>query len=194
VSLNILLLGMQGAGKGTQGKRLAQEYGLAHVSTGDMLRSAVAAGTELGRRVQPILEAGDLVPDDLMVELIRARLDEEDAAEGFVLDGFPRTLAQAEALDEMLSDLGRSLHVVFELQIPHDVALKRLLKRAEEEGRTDDTPEGIARRIELYHSETAPLLAYYRTRGSLVGIHGDRSVNEVFAELQGALEQLAVRE
>jgi adenylate kinase len=194
VSLNILLLGMQGAGKGTQGKRLAQEYGLAHIATGDILRSAIASGTELGRRVKPIYDAGDLVPDELMIDLIRERLEEEDAAEGFVLDGFPRTIAQAEALDRMLSELGRSLGVVFDLQIPQDVAVQRLLRRAQEEGRTDDTLEAIARRLEHYHRETAPLLAYYRTRANLVGIHGDRSVNEVFAEMQGALDQLAVRE
>jgi adenylate kinase len=194
VPLNVLLLGLQGSGKGTQGKRLADEYGLAYIGTGDMLRAAVAAGTPLGRRVQPILESGALVPDDLMVELIADRISQDDALDGFVLDGFPRTYGQAEALDRMLSDIDRDLTVVFELQVPHDVAVDRLRKRADDEGRSDDTPEAIERRIGLYNSETAPLLEHYRARGKLIGIHGDRPVNQVFRELQDALEQLAVRE
>ena len=192
--LNLLLLGLQGAGKGTQAKRLAREYGLAYVGTGDMLRAAVAAGSELGRRVQPILESGGLVTDELMVALIAERIADAEAHDGFVLDGFPRTIVQAEALDAMLNELGRSLTVVFELQVPHAIALERLSLRAAEEGRADDTPEAIERRIALYHSETAPLLEYYRTRGLLVGVHGDRPVNQVFAQIQDALEQPAVRE
>jgi adenylate kinase len=194
VPLDVLILGLQGSGKGTQGKRLADEYGLAYIGTGDMLRGAVAEDTELGRRVRPILESGGLVPDALMIELIAERIAHEDAADGFVLDGFPRTHRQAEALDEMLSDQDRDLTVVFELQVPHEVAIGRLRLRAEEEGRSDDTPDAIDRRIALYERETAPLLEYYRARGKLIGIHGDRSMNEVFREIQDALEQLAVRE
>ena len=194
MSLNVLLLGLQGSGKGTQGRRIADEYGLAYIGTGDMLRSAVADESELGKRVQPILESGRLVPDELMIDLIGDRIAHEDAQDGFVLDGFPRTHAQAQALDAMLAELGRSPTVVFELQVPHDVAVERLLKRARDEGRADDTPEAIDQRIALYHRETAPLLEHYRTRGKLVGIHGDRPVNQVFAEIQDALEQLAVRE
>ena len=194
MSLNVLLLGMQGSGKGTQGRRIAGEYGLAYIGTGDMLRFAIAQGTKLGKRVQPILSSGELVPDALMIELIGDRLTQEDAQEGFVLDGFPRTHTQAEALDAMLSEIGRSPTVVFELQVPYAVAVERLLRRAQEEGRPDDTPEVIDQRIALYNRETAPLLEYYRTRGQLVGIHGDRPVNQVFAEIQDALEQLAVRE
>ena len=192
--LNVLFLGLQGSGKGTQGKRLADEYGLAYIGTGDMLRAAVAAGSALGRRVQPILESGALVPDELMIELIADRISQDDALDGFVLDGFPRTYAQAEALDRMLSPLSRDLTVVFELQVPHDVAVERLRLRAADEGRADDTPEAIERRIALYNTETAPLLEHYRARGRLIGVHGDRSVNEVFREIQDALEQLAVRE
>jgi adenylate kinase len=194
VSLNVLFLGLQGSGKGTQGKRLADEYGLAYIGTGDMLRAAVAEGSALGRRVQPILESGALVPDDLMIELIADRIGHDDALDGFVLDGFPRTYAQAEALDRMLSDLNRDLTVVFELQVPHDVAVERLRLRAADEGRSDDTPDAIERRIALYNTETAPLLEHYRARGRLIGIHGNRAVNEVFREIQDALEQLAVRE
>jgi adenylate kinase len=191
--VNILLLGPQGSGKGTQAKRIAAEYGIPHIATGDMLREAMAAGTPLGARVKPIYDAGELVPDDLMIELIRERLGEEDAQEGFVLDGFPRTMVQAEALDTMLRDIGRDLDVVFELQISDDECIKRLLKRAEEEGRVDDTPEAIATRLARYHAETEPLVEHYRTTGNLVGIHADRPINEVFAEIQRTLEQVAVR-
>ena len=190
---NILLLGPQGAGKGTQGRLIASEYGIPHVATGDMLRAAMADGSELGRQVRPIYDSGRLVPDNLMIALIRERLSGEDAREGFVLDGFPRTMAQADALEETLREIGRDLDVVFEFQIPDEVGRERMLKRASEEGRTDDTPEAIDERLRLYHEETKPLIEYYRTRGNLVGVHGDRPVNQVFSEIQQTLEQVAVR-
>ncbi len=190
--LDVLLLGVQGSGKGTQAKRLASEYGLAHLSTGDILRQAIAEGTELGHRVKPIYDAGDLVPDDLMIELIRERLQSPEAAEGFILDGFPRTMAQADALDSMLAEINRPLAAVLELQVPDDVAIERLRKRAVEEGRSDDTPEAISKRIELYHEQTKPLVSHYRLAGNLVGIHGDRPENEVFAEIQQSIEQARV--
>jgi adenylate kinase len=192
VPLDVLLLGVQGSGKGTQAKRIASEYSLAHIATGDMLRQAIAEGTELGRRVKPIYDRGDLVPDDLMIELIRERLQSPDAEKGFVLDGFPRTMAQADALDAMLGEVDRPLSVVFELQVPDDVAIERLRRRAVEEGRTDDAPEAIAKRIALYHQETKPLVSHYRLAGNLVGIHGDRPEPEVFAEIQQALDQARV--
>ncbi len=190
--LDVLLLGVQGAGKGTQAKRIASDFELAHIATGEMLRDAIADGSELGRRVQPILESGELVPDDLMIELIRERLQSEDAENGFVLDGFPRTMGQAEALDSMLAEIGRPLSVVFELQVPDEVAVERLHLRAEEEGRADDTPEAIEKRLELYHRETEPLVGHYRLLGNLVGIHGNRPENEVFAEIQQAVDQARV--
>jgi adenylate kinase len=190
---NILLLGPQGAGKGTQGRLIASEYGIPHVATGDMLRAAMADGSELGRQVRPIYDSGRLVPDNLMIALIRERLSGEDAREGFVLDGFPRTMAQADALEETLREIGRDLDVVFEFQVPDEVGRERMLKRAAEEGRTDDTPEAIDERLRLYHEETKPLIEYYRTRGNLVGVHGDRPVNQVFSEIQQTLEQVAVR-
>jgi adenylate kinase len=191
--VNVLLLGPQGSGKGTQAKRIAAEYGIPHIATGDMLRAAIQEGTELGHRVKPILESGQLVPDDLMIDLIRERLGAPDAEEGFILDGFPRTSPQADALDEMLEEIGRPLSIVFEFQLPDDVAKQRLVRRAELEGRADDTPEVIDRRLELYHELTEPLVEHYRLQGNLVGIHGDRSVNEVFAEVQEALEQVTAR-
>jgi adenylate kinase len=158
-----------------------------------MLRGAIEEDSELGQRVKPILESGQLVPDDLMIGLIRERLAQADAEAGFILDGFPRTPAQADALDEMLDEIGRALDIVFEFQLPDGVARERLLKRSELEGRADDTPEAIAKRLQLYHEQTEPLVGHYRLRGNLVGIHGNRSIDEVFAEVQDALEQTAAR-
>jgi adenylate kinase len=188
--LNVLLLGPQGAGKGTQAHRISAEYGIPHIASGEILRAEMQAGTELGRRVKNVYDRGDLVSDDLMIELIRTRLAQSDTEAGFVLDGFPRTTVQAEALDAMFNEIGRSFSVVFALQIPDGVAFERLRKRAEIEGRADDTDEAIRRRLENYHRETEPLIEYYRVRGNLVPIHGNRSENEVFAEIQQALEQV----
>jgi adenylate kinase len=190
MALNILLLGPQGAGKGTQARRIADELGIPHIASGEILRSEMAAGTELGRRVKDVYDRGDLVSDDLMIELIRHRLAQPDTEGGFVLDGFPRTTIQAEALDRMFGDIGRRFDVVFALQIPDEVAFERLRRRAEIEGRLDDTDDAIRRRLENYHRETAPLSEYYRIRGNLVPIHGHRKENEVFAEIQQALEQV----
>jgi adenylate kinase len=180
--VRILILGPQGSGKGTQARLIAASYGLAHVATGDILRTAVADGTELGRRVQPILERGDLVPDDLMVELIRTRLADED---GFVLDGFPRTLPQAESLDAMLEEIGKPLDVVLLLEVSDDVSVERLLGRRAEEGRTDDAPEVIRNRLRLYHELTEPVVERYR--GNLVTIDGERPMDEVAAAIEEAL-------
>ena len=188
--LNVLLLGPQGAGKGTQAKRISAEYGIPHIASGEILRAEMQAGTELGRRVKDVYDRGDLVSDDLVIELIRTRLEQPDTEAGFVLDGFPRTTVQAEALDAMFGEIGRRFNVVLVLQIPDEVAFQRLRRRAQIEGRKDDTDEAIRRRLENYHRETEPLIEYYRARGNLVPIHGDRSENEVFAELQAALEQV----
>jgi adenylate kinase len=191
--LNILLLGPQGAGKGTQGKLISAEYGVPHVATGDMLRSAIAAGTNLGREAEPLLSAGRLVPDEIMIGLIRERLQQEDARSGFVLDGYPRTTAQAEALDALLEELEAPVSVVFEFQLPEEICFERLRRRAEEEGRADDTPEAIRTRLRLYREQTEPLVEYYRARGNLVGIRADRPVEDVFGEIQRTLEQVGVR-
>ncbi len=188
--MNLLVLGPQGSGKGTQAKRIAEDHGIPHVSTGDMFRAAIAAGTELGRRVEPILAAGELVPDELTVALIRERLSEPDAAHGFVLDGFPRTLEQADALDAMLAEIGRTLDAVLFFDIPDDVALERLLGRAEDEGRDDDRPEVIERRLAIYHRDTEPVVERYRATGKLVPIHAARPIGEVAAEIAAALELL----
>jgi adenylate kinase len=190
MSLNVLFLGPQGAGKGTQAKRISAEYGIPQIASGEILRAEMAAGTELGQRVQEVYDRGDLVSDDLMIELIRNRLEQPDTEAGFILDGFPRTTVQAEALDSMFSDIGRSFNVAFALQIPDEVAFERLRLRAELEGRADDTDEAIKRRLDNYHRETEPLIEHYRTRGNLVPVRGNRTENEVFADIQAALEQV----
>jgi adenylate kinase len=193
--MNILVLGPQGSGKGTQAKRIKAMYGIPHIATGDMLREMRELDTPVTRELRAVLDRGDLVNDELMIDLIRDRLSRGDTVGGFVLDGFPRTMAQAEALDELLRELGRDLDIVFDLQVPkREMLLERLLRRAAEEGRSDDTPEVIGRRLELYESETAPLVDYYRThRANVVGIHADRSVDEVFHEVERSLESVEAR-
>jgi adenylate kinase len=191
--LNILLLGPQGAGKGTQGKLTSAAYDIPHIATGDILRAAMAEGTELGRRIKPIYDTGGLVPDDIMIELIRERLAADDAAEGFVLDGFPRTAVQAAALDQVLDEIGRPLTAVLEFQLPEEVSIERLTRRADDEGRADDTPDAIRRRLGLYHEQTEPLIEHYRSRGNLVGIPANKPIEAVFGDIQQALEQVAVR-
>ena len=191
--LDVVILGPPGAGKGTQAALIARDAGIPKIATGDMLREAMASGTEVGLRVKPIYDAGDLVPDELMIELIRERLSQPDTADGFVLDGFPRTIAQAEALDEMLAELDREISVVLQFQVTDECVLERLRGRAEHEHRTDDGPEVVRHRIAEYHAKTEPLVEYYRSKGILVGIHADRSVEDVYAEVQDVLEAATAR-
>jgi len=188
--VNLLVLGPQGSGKGTQASRLADERGIPHVSTGEMFRAAIAADTELGRLVEPLLTSGELVPDALTVALIRERLAEPDAAGGFVLDGFPRNLTQAEALDSMLAEIGRDLDLVLFFDLDYGISIERLHHRAVEEGREDDTPDAIARRLELYNEQTLPLVELYRATGRLVPIHAERTIDEVATEIAEALDLL----
>jgi adenylate kinase len=166
-------------------------YGIPHIATGDMIREMKELATELGRELKVVYDRGDLVSDDLMIRLIRDRLSRGDTVGGFVLDGFPRTMPQAEALGGLLRELGRDLDVVFDFQVPdREVLLRRMLARAAEEGRSDDTPEAIGRRLELYDRETAPLIEYYRShQANVVGVHADRMVEEVFREIEDALAE-----
>ncbi len=188
--MNLLVLGPQGSGKGTQAKRISAAHGIPHVSTGEMFRAAIAAGTELGRRVEPILASGELVPDDLTVALIRERLSEHDASGGFVLDGFPRNLAQAEALDGMLAEIGRTLDAVLFFDLSDELAGERIRGRAVDEEREDDTPDAIARRLAIYHEQTEPVVERYRATGRLVPLHAERSIEEVSTEIEEALDLL----
>ena len=186
--MNLLVLGPQGSGKGTQAKRISAAHGIPHVSTGDMFRAAITEGTELGRRVEPILASGELVPDELTVELIRERLAAPDAVAGFVLDGFPRNLAQAEALDAMLERIGRALDAVLFFDLSDELAVERIHGRAVEEGREDDTPEAVARRLAIYHEQTEPVVERYRATGKLVPLHAERTIEQVSTEIEDALE------
>ena len=188
--MRILILGPQGSGKGTQAQRIAAAYAVPHIATGDMFRAAVAAGSEVGAQVGPILERGDLVPDDLTIELIRERLAEED---GFVLDGFPRTVPQAEALDAMLEEIGKPLDAVILLQVSDDVATERLRERAAKEGRADDSPEAIANRLRQYHELTELVVDRYQQAGIEVIVDGEQAMDAVFAAIQDALEGVTAR-
>lgn len=188
--MNLLVLGPQGAGKGTQAKRIAAEYEIPHVSTGDMFRAAIAAGSQLGKQVEPILASGKLVPDEITIALIRERLAQPDAREGFVLDGYPRTVVQAEALDEMLTQIDKQLSAILFFDLPDEVVTERLLRRGEDEGRADDAPDVIAERLRTYHEHTEPVVEHYRVTGRLVPLHGERTIDEVWSEVQQALEQV----
>ena len=185
MGLRLIFLGPQGSGKGTQASRLARLMGVPHISTGEMLRQAVADGTELGKKADAIMQAGDLVPDELVVAMVAERLDQADAACGYILDGFPRNVSQAKALDEVLSV---PLDGLVQLDVPHEELMKRMLLRAEQEGRADDTEEGISRRLAIYWEETAPLSDYYRETGSKVYVvDGLGGIDEIFARVSLAL-------
>ncbi len=190
--LDIVILGPPGAGKGTQAKRISDEAGIPHIATGDLIRAEIAAGTELGRQVESYNARGELVPDEILIGPVRQRLNEPDAKAGFVLDGFPRTLAQAEALDAMMEDLDREISVVLNFLLPEELAEQRLLLRALESGRADDTPEMIHHRMETMRVPE-DLVAYYRLKGNLVGIHADRSIDEVSEEVRSVLEAASAR-
>jgi adenylate kinase len=166
-------------------------YGIPHIATGDMLREMRELPTALGRELKDVMDSGRLVDDELMIRLIRDRLSRGDTVGGFVLDGFPRTMPQAEALGHVLDELGREIDVVFDFQVPdREVLMQRMLRRAAEEGRSDDTPEAMQVRLELYDRETAPLIEYYRShQANVVGVHADRTVDEVFREIDDALAE-----
>jgi adenylate kinase len=191
VPLDLVILGPPGAGKGTQAQLVAAEAEIPHVATGDIIRAMKELDTDLGREVKAVYDRGDLVSDELMIELIRARLAEADTAAGFILDGFPRTLAQAEALDRMLDEIDRRLAAVLNFQVPDEVAVERLYGRAVQEGRSDDTPEVIQHRLDVFHSRTAPVVEHYRAQGILVPIDGQGTVESVFGQVQSALQTAA---
>jgi adenylate kinase len=183
----ILLLGAPGSGKGTQAARLVEKLGVPHISTGDMLRAAVAAGSALGRRVRAIMERGELVPDDVVIALARERLAAPDARRGFVLDGFPRTAPQAEALEEILAGFGEQLECCATLEVDEEALVKRLLERARREGRSDDNEQTIRTRLRVYREQTEPLIQYYRGRGVLAEVDGMGTVDEVEKRIEEAL-------
>ncbi|HEX7381821.1 MAG TPA: adenylate kinase [Nevskiaceae bacterium] len=187
--MRLVLLGAPGSGKGTQGKHLSAALHIPKVSTGDALRAAVAAGTELGRRARPLMEAGKLVPDALVYGIVEARLAQPDCASGYILDGFPRNDAQAIELDRMLARLGQPpLDRAVHLKVADEEVVRRLLHRAQEEGRSDDQPAVIRDRIAVYKAETQPLLDYYRAQGKLVTVEGSGTLDAIYARISDVLE------
>ncbi len=191
--MNIILLGPPGAGKGTQAKRIEDRHSVVQLSTGEMLRAAVASGSALGQQAKSIMDAGHLMPDDLMVEMISERIDQPDCKNGFILDGFPRTVAQAEALDRMLEEKGLKLDAVIELGVDDQVLVDRIETRIKETGdenrRSDDNVETLKKRLEVYHAQTAPILPYYRDRDVLRTVDGMASIDEVSGQIAAILEE-----
>lgn len=190
MSKRLILIGPPGGGKGTQAKRLESAHGLKHLSTGDMLRAEVAAGSELGSQAKALMDEGKLVPDDLIVAMIAGRIEQPDCAEGFILDGFPRTVPQAEALDAMLAERGVGLDAVIKLDVPDAILIDRIRSRIAESGgnaRADDNEETLAKRLGVYHEQTAPVLPYYQAKGLLTVLDGDRPMDTVTADLEKTL-------
>ncbi len=183
----LLIVGPQGSGKGTQGVRLAESLGIPVVSTGDVFRANVKDGTPLGQQVKAIIDAGDLVPDELTSALVRDRLEQEDAAGGFLLDGYPRNLAQVGDLDAFLEARGEALTSVIELVVPREESITRLSLRSSEQGRADDNEESIAKRLGIYERETAPILDVYRERGIVDEVDGVGSLDEITERISAAL-------
>jgi adenylate kinase len=185
--MRVLFMGPPGAGKGTQAALLAQRFGIVHISTGDIFRANVSQGTPLGIKAKSFMDKGEYVPDDVTNDLVRDRLTWADAEAGFILDGYPRTVAQVLELDDMLASAGAELDAVIELTADTDELVDRLSKRAQEQGRADDTPEVIRRRLEVYAESTAPLIALFAERGILTAVDGLGSVDDVTARLVTAL-------
>lgn len=180
----LIFLGPPGAGKGTQAKILADICQIPHISTGDILRNAKAEGTPLGKKAQSYMDRGELVPDQLILDLIRERLSQPDAQAGWILDGFPRNVNQATFLDTLLQGINQTYNQVVNLEVPDEILVARMLGRGRKEGRADDTEEVISQRLKVYHQQTAPLIDYYSKRQHLVSIDGNRSLEEVTASLK----------
>lgn len=191
--MNIILLGPPGAGKGTQAARLEEVHGVKQLSTGDMLRAAVASGSELGQQAKDIMDRGALMPDALMIDMISERIEQPDCTKGFILDGFPRTVAQAEALDALLARKGLRLDAVIEIKVDEEALVGRIESRIAEAGgsstRSDDNVETLRKRLEVYRQQTAPILPYYRDKGALKTVDGMRSIEEVAQAIEALLAE-----
>ncbi|WP_456468224.1 adenylate kinase [Archaeoglobus sp.] len=216
--MNLIFLGAPGAGKGTQAKMVSEKYGIPQISTGDMLREAVAKGTELGKKAKEYMDKGELVPDEIVIGIVKERLQQPDCEKGFILDGFPRTLAQAEALDEMLKELGKKIDAVINIAVPEEEVVKRIVYRrtcrncgavyhliynppkednkcdkcgGELYQRDDDKEETVRERYKVYKQNTEPLIEYYRKKGVLYDVDGTKDINGVWEEIVSILEKLA---
>ena len=188
--LNIVIFGAPGSGKGTQSERIVEKYGINHISTGDVLRAEIKNGTELGKTAKGYIDQGQLIPDELMIDILASVFDSFKDSKGVIFDGFPRTLAQAEALKKMLAERGQDVSVMLDLEVPEDELMVRLIKRGKDSGRADDNEETIKKRLHVYHSQTAPLIDWYKNEKKYQHINGLGTMDGIFADICEAVDKL----
>lgn len=186
--LNIVIFGAPGSGKGTQSERIVEKFGINHISTGDVLRAEIKKGTELGKTAKGYIDQGQLLPDELIIDILASTLDSFKESKGVIFDGFPRTIAQAEALKKMLAERGQEVSVMLDLDVPEEELMTRLIKRGQESGRADDNEETIKKRLVVYHSQTAPLIDWYKNEGKYQHIHGLGTMDAIFADIVATVE------
>ena len=188
--LNIVIFGAPGSGKGTQSERIVEKYGINHISTGDVLRAEIKNGTELGKKAKGYIDQGQLIPDELMIDILASVFDSFKDSKGVIFDGFPRTIAQAEALKKMLAERGQDVSVMVDLDVPEEELMVRLIKRGKDSGRADDNEETIKKRLHVYHSQTAPLIDWYKNEKKYQHINGLGTMEGIFAEICEAIDKL----
>ena len=188
--LNIVIFGAPGSGKGTQSERIVEKYGINHISTGDVLRAEIKNGTELGKTAKGYIDQGQLIPDELMIDILASVFDSFKDSKGVIFDGFPRTIAQAEALKKMLAERGQDVSVMVDLEVPEDELMVRLIKRGKDSGRADDNEETIKKRLHVYHSQTAPLIDWYKNEKKYQHINCQGTMEGIFAEICEAIDKL----
>lgn len=188
--LNIVIFGAPGSGKGTQSERIVEKYGINHISTGDVLRAEIKNGTELGKTAKGYIDQGQLIPDELMIDILASVFDSFKDSKGVIFDGFPRTIAQAEALKKMLAERGQGVSVMVDLDVPEEELMVRLIKRGKDSGRADDNEETIKKRLHVYHSQTAPLIDWYKNEKKYQHINGLGTMEGIFAEICKAVDKL----
>ena len=188
--LNIVIFGAPGSGKGTQSERIVEKYGINHISTGDVLRAEIKNGTELGKTAKGYIDQGQLIPDELMIDILASVFDSFKDSKGVIFDGFPRTIAQAEALKKMLAERGQDVSVMVDLDVPKEELMVRLIKRGKDSGRADDNEETIKKRLHVYHSQTAPLIDWYKNEKKYQHINGLGTMEGIFAEICEAVDKL----
>lgn len=188
--LNIVIFGAPGSGKGTQSERIVEKYGINHISTGDVLRAEIKNGTELGKTAKGYIDQGQLIPDELMIDILASVFDSFKDSKGVIFDGFPRTIAQAEALNKMLAERGQDVSVMLDLEVPEDELMVRLIKRGKDSGRADDNEETIKKRLHVYHSQTSPLIDWYKNEKKYQHINGLGTMDGIFADICEAVDKL----
>ncbi|MBU9878877.1 MULTISPECIES: adenylate kinase [Bacteroides] len=188
--LNIVIFGAPGSGKGTQSERIVEKYGINHISTGDVLRAEIKNGTELGKTAKGYIDQGQLIPDELMIDILASVFDSFKDSKGVIFDGFPRTIAQAEALKKMLAERGQDVSVMLDLEVPEEELMVRLIKRGKDSGRADDNEETIKKRLHVYHSQTSPLIDWYKNEKKYQHINGLGTMDGIFADICEAVDKL----